>query len=318
MKKTDKGTELKIIESYNLGNSMKAIGLDFGVSPVTVKNILDRNGIQKRTSGGIYKLPDEEIINKYKSGLSCNQIASEYKVTFHTISKILEKHNIKRDNIYHNLELIEDYWENIDSFDKAYFLGFLLTDGNITGNQVKLELSAKDEQILHTFNYYTKSENKIINLDRGDKGKFCAFSVKRKKWTEDLSNYGIKSNKTFTTEMPVLSDDLMPHLIRGMIDGDGWITYKGHQIGFCGSEKCVTQLRDYLVRTLRVYSVKIIHQGTNVWQVCWCNKKDIKTIGDFIYNEKQDCFLERKYNNFLKLIHDNTEVTTETKESVAP
>ncbi len=318
MKKTDKETELKIIESYNLGNSMKAIGLDFGISPVTVKNILDRNDVQKRTSGGIYKLPDKEIINKYKSGLSCNQIAVEYNVTFHTISKILEKHNIKRNNIYHNLELIEDYWEHIDSFDKAYFLGFLLTDGNIIGNQVKLELGAKDEQILHTFNRYTKSKNKIINLDRRDKGKFCAFSVKRKKWVEDLSNYGIKPNKTFTIEMPILDDSLMPHLIRGMIDGDGWITYKGNQIGFCGSENCVTQFRDFLVKTLGVYNVKVIHQGTNVWQVCWCSRKDIKTIGDFIYNERHDCFLERKYNNFLKLIHDNTEVTTETKESVAP
>lgn len=308
MKKIEKETELQIIEFYNNGNSMKATGLEFGISPVTVKNVLDRNNIQKRTSGGIYKLPNEEIINKYKSGLSCNKIALEYGVTFHTISNILKKYNIKRDNIYHNLNLIENYWENIDSFDKAYFLGFLLADGNITKNQVKMELSKKDEEILYIFNNYTNSSNKIISIDRKNKGKFSAFSVKRKKWIEDLSKYGMVPNKTFITEIPKLNLDLMPHLIRGLIDGDGWITCKGNQIGFCGTEKCVTQLRDYLVSTLGVFNVKIIHQNTNVWQVSWSSKRDIKLIGEYIYKDKHDCFLLRKYKNYLELTHENTEV----------
>lgn len=103
-----------------------------------------------------------------------------------------------------------------------------------------------------------------------------------------------------------------------MIDGDGWITVKGNQIGFCGTEKCVTQVRNYLVSMLGVYKVSVIHQGINVWQISWSGKEDIKKIGEFIYKDRNDCFLERKYLNYLELIHDDTEVTEETKESSEP
>lgn len=100
----------------------------------------------------------------------------------------------------------------------------------------------------------------------------------------------------------------MPHLIRGLIDGDGWISFKGRQIGYCGNKECVTYLRDYLVENLNVYKVKVLNIKKNLWQVVWCSKKDIQLIGDYIYKDKQDCFLQRKYDNFNKLIKSNTEV----------
>ena len=151
MKRTDKEIEQKIIALYQEGKSMKDAGAPYGVTSATVKAILERNSIQKRTKGGIYALPEKEIIDKYKSGISCNKIACEYKVTIHTITNLLEKHNIPRDNVYHNKDLIENYWESIDSYDKAYFLGFIITDGNVYGNFVRLQLSDKDINILKIF-----------------------------------------------------------------------------------------------------------------------------------------------------------------------
>lgn len=315
MKRTNKEIESKVIDFYSLGNSMQLTALDFGISATTVLRILQRNKISIRTNGGIYKLPEQEIIDKYKAGNSCTQIADEYNVTFHTISNILEKHNINRDNIYHNLNLIEDYWENINSLDKAYFLGLLLADGNVYGNQIKIELASKDEYILERFSFYTKNTNKLIKINRQNKGKFVAFSVKREKWVNDLCKFGVIPNKTFNVELPILSENMMSHLIRGLIDGDGWISEKGKQIGFCRTEKCVTQLRDYLCSKLNISIPKIIHQDTNLWQITWHKKNDIQTICEFIYKDKNDCFLKRKYNNYLKLIHGNIEITEEIKES---
>lgn len=317
MKRTNKEIESKVIDFYNLGNSMQVTALEFGISSTTVLRILQRNKISIRTNGGIYKLPEQKIVDKYKAGNSCTQIADEYNVTFHTISNILEKHHIDRNNIYHNLDLIENYWENIDSFDKAYFLGLLLADGNVYGNQVKIELSDKDDYILEKFSFYTKNTNKLIKVNRQNKGKFVAFSVKREKWTNDLAKFGIIPNKTFIVELPILSENVMSHFIRGLIDGDGWISEKGKQIGFCGNEKCVTQLRDYLCSKLDISIPKIIHPDTNLWQITWHKKNDIRTICEFIYKDKNDCFLKRKYDNYLKLIHGNTEITEETKESSA-
>ena len=151
MRKVDANTRKSVIDYYIEGKSMKLIGELCDISITTVFNILKENNIERRTKGGIYKINENDVVNRYKCGQSSQEIANIYKVTCHTITNILERQNIKRNNIYHNLDLIEDYWEHINSYDKAYFLGFMLTDGNVYRNQTKLQLSAKDIQILYTF-----------------------------------------------------------------------------------------------------------------------------------------------------------------------
>ncbi|MBP3732204.1 MAG: hypothetical protein J6I84_03050 [Bacilli bacterium] len=123
MKRTSPDIEKQVISEYNNGKSLSKLGESYGLSPVTVLNILKRNNIQVRTKGGIYKLDEDSIINKYKSGKSCREIAEENGVCLKTICNTLEKNNIARDNIYHNKSLISNYWEEINTYDKAYFLG---------------------------------------------------------------------------------------------------------------------------------------------------------------------------------------------------
>lgn len=308
-KKISPEIEQEIIKLYQSGLSMAKTGALFNVSSATVMAILNRNNIPKRTKGGIYQIPEEEVITRYQQGESCQSIADSFKVAFHTISNILEKNNIVRNNKYKNLNLDENYFENIDRIDKAYFLGFMLTDGNISLKEhiIRLALSSKDEEILNIFKEKTSNENKIC-VREDEKHSERIFQLRSKKWKDDLSKYGVVPQKTTISEMPTIQENMMPHLIRGMIDGDGWISAASHHIGFCGNEKTVTQLRDYLVKTLNIYNVKVIHPSENLWQVSWASIKDIIKIGNYIYQDKNDCYLKRKYNNFLQIIHDNTEV----------
>ena len=310
-KKISPEIEQEVIKLYNSGLSMAKAGAPYNISSATVMAILNRNNIPKRTKGGIYAIPEQEVITRYKNGESCQVIADSFKVTFHTISNILEKNNIARNNKYKNINLNENYFEKIDSNDKAYFLGFMLTDGNVSLNEniIRLSLSSKDEEILNIFKEKTGNENKIC-IREDERHSERTFQLKSKKWKDDLAKYGIVPQKTFISEMPILSADMMPHLIRGMIDGDGWISFNSHQIGFCGNEKTVHQLKEYLVKTLNVYDVKIIHARENLWQVTWASQTDIEKIGNYIYQNKDNCFLSRKYNNFLQIIHGNTEVNS--------
>lgn len=308
MTKRNKEIKQEIIQLYLSGLSMKKVGEKYQVSPATVKRILDANNVPTRTKGGIYKIPDEEVIDRYNKNESCQSIADSYHVSFHTISNILEKHGIPRNNRYYNLDLKLDYFEQINSYDKAYFLGFLITDGNVIGNSVRLSLHPKDAYILKVFKDKTKNSNSLYY--RKDKPE-VSLSVKNQKWVNDLSNFGVIPNKTSTVYLPQLEEKYMPHLIRGMIDGDGWISYKSHQIGFCGNHQTVTQLRDYLVDKLGVYQIKILHTNISLWQISWASKKDIEKIGQYLYKDAKDCFLNRKYQNFLQ-IQGNTEVINQT------
>ena len=309
-KRTNKETEQKIIKLYQQGLSMAKAGAECGVTGATVLRILNAYQIPKRTKGGIYKIPDEDVIKRYTDGESCQQIADSYNVSFHTISNILEKYQIARDNKYYNLSLNEDYFKDIDSYDKAYFLGFLITDGsvNLNDNAIRLSLAAKDKHILETFLQKTGSSNKLYErLD--EKHHEFSFSVKNKKWKEDLAKYGVVPQKTSLVYLPSLAEEMMPHRIRGLIDGDGWISSASHHIGFCGNEQLVNQVKKYLVDQLNVFDVKVIHSETNLWQVSWASKQDIIKICNYIYQDKQDCYLIRKYQEFLK-IQGNTEVTS--------
>lgn len=306
MKRTSKEDEIKIIKSYQDGKSMATVGKEFSVTSATVLRILNTYGVEKRTKGGIYKLDYGNIIEKYKSGKPTSTIAEECNVCVHTITNILEKFGVKRDNIYHNIELNNDYWSKIDKYDKAYFLGFLITDGNIYKNRVALQLNKKDIEILRIFSEKTGNANPI----RIDNRNMAEWSLKRRKWVEDLSVYGVIPRKTETAYMPIINDELMPHLLRGIIDGDGWISKKSHQLGLCGTEKLVTQVRDFLVEKLGVYKVKVIHCSEKVWQITWASSKDIEKIGSYLYENKQDCFLERKFNNYNGIVHANTEVSS--------
>lgn len=306
MGKIDKELEIKIIKHYADGVPMRFIAQELGLNTTSVFNVLRRNNVKTRTKGGIEQLDADEIIALYKSGIPSTKIASQKKVSVHTITNILEKHDVTRDNVYHNTSLKEDYWFDINTKDKAYFLGFLITDGNVIGNAVRLSLNIKDKHILETFADVTNNENKLYE----DKRNCVVYGVKRAKWVEDLSKYGIVPNKTANVEMPILQDELMPHLIRGLIDGDGWITKRG-QIGFCGNEKTVTQLRDYLVEKLGVHNVKVVQSRKTLFMVGWASKCDFKTICEYIYHDKGDFYLHRKFDNYQSVINGNTEVSSE-------
>jgi len=78
----------------------------------------------------------------------------------------------------------------------------------------------------------------------------------------DLAKFGVVPRKTSTVDMPILNETVMPHLIRGMIDGDGCVSINSTtnkiSCSFCGNEQSVTHLRDYLVSHLHIFNSKIL------------------------------------------------------------
>lgn len=300
--------ELEIIQKYKSGLSMSKLGKEYEINPATVLRVLQRHNIETRTKGGIYKLPECQIIDLYLSGKSSSFIAKQFNVTEHTITNLLEKNNIERNNRYKNCDLDVEYFSKINSSDKAYFLGFLITDGNVSlkSNCVSLSLSAIDIDILKTMAKKTHNSNNIYHYQKGTRDE-VTLSAKCAKWKEDLKKYGVIPQKTNSVFIPQLEDFLMPHLLRGMIDGDGWISSKSPQIGFCGNEITTCQMRDFFVKHLNVFPVKMLKTEPHLFQIAWSGKNDILKIGSYIYQDKQDCFLSRKYNNFLE-IQGNIEV----------
>lgn len=299
--------EDEIVCLYDDGNACHAIAERTGLNVATVFNVLKRKGVTLRTKGGIEELPTEELVKVYQSGISITTLAVQFNVTDRTICNYLEAAGVPRDNIYHNLGLRRDYFAQIDTYDKAYFLGLIFTDGNVgkNNNNLAITLNDQDSEILETFREKICNENPLKFTLRTDKEKptrEVEFHCKSADIKADLSKYGIVPQKTYTAKPPVFQEPMQHHFIRGLIDGDGWISEKAHQLGFCGNEYAVTYVHDLFVDQLGVYNTKILHTGKHLWQVTWASRKDIKKIGEYMYEDKGDCYLKRKYEKYQGII----------------
>lgn len=302
----------QVICMYQAGLSMKKISNELPLNVSDIFNILHLNNIETRSRGGKTKVKDEDIIREYKAGKSSSEIGKMFNMTEFGIIYRLKSCNVHRDNIYYNLGLVRDYWNIIDTYDKAYFLGLLLTDGNITDTCIKLTLKSSDRDILEVFRKYTKNENPVKDIVRERENQKLtyesSFYLRCREWVNDLSKYGMVENKTFTIKFLTFDDDyIMSNFIRGMIDGDGHVTKDG-RIGFCGTLDVVNGLQYFFHKRLNtaVHNLKLYTSITHITY----GYKDSLVIGEYIYKHKHDCYLERKFKRFniLKNKYENTEI----------
>ena len=219
-----------------------------------------------------------------------------------------------------------NYFEKIDAEEKAYFLGLLSADGNIidnkeTGNySIKLTLGSKDKEILEIFkkevnsNVSIKEFNSTTRLPQGTicTSRFASILLCSKKMIKDIEKYGVIPNKSLVLD---LKYDLIPkklhrHLLRGLIDGDG-------SFGIYGKKKILslnlTTSRSMAEKTKRIIEDLIPEIKIGIYDAINCNKNTVRLVSttqkytfkllQLLY-ENSSIYLERKYNNYLKIKED--------------
>lgn len=211
------------------------------------------------------------------------------------------------------------YFEEIDSSDKAYWLGFIAADGYIMYNPITeeanyelgIEIDYKDKNLLKLFNKSIGGNIEVRDRKRPsyynpNKVAHNAFiRIYSKKVVTDLMTHGIFQNKSTSIQFITLSDELMPHFVRGYFDGNGSVScdVRKKRTLACsfssGSKDFLEGLRSFLYKN-DIYSY--IHQEKE-----HCFRLHIKGIKnctkflDLIYRDRQNLFLRRKYNRACEL-----------------
>lgn len=167
--------------------------------------------------------------------------------------------------------LNENFFESIDTPEKAYILGFLLTDGNVNSKKgsITITLSATDSEHLQRIAKEMGSNAEIkVERSSGRNGRkvadYASLRVYSTKMIKDLGKYGMIDNKTFSVKQPNLPDSFMPDFWRGCVDGDGWVESRG-VVGLCGTKDLVESFRDY-IRPL-VNSEANVYPVGNIWAI---------------------------------------------------
>ena len=129
----------EIIQKYINGMSISALEKEYypTYNYRNIRKILVDNNIPIRGGRTKKTLTDEQmqyLQQKYcNEGEDLNKLAVYFKLDKETLRNIIkEKGYTKKTNNRVNKRLIEDYFNIIDCEEKAYFLGLLITDGNIS------------------------------------------------------------------------------------------------------------------------------------------------------------------------------------------
>lgn len=150
------------------------------------------------------------------------------------------------------------YFREIDSKDKAYFLGFIASDGcvydrdnGIQQKMLSIGIHQKDEEVLTGFLKYLDSNNPI-NKHFTKETPVAQIQIVNDELCNDLSKYNIFPRKTWEYYPKNIPNEFMWHFIRGYFDGDGYISWKKESqpnkcnISFCGNGKTMKFLSEVL------------------------------------------------------------------------
>lgn len=258
------------------------------------------------------------IIEDYlKDILSVPKIAKKHQISIQTVYDVLKRENIKfkrgRNNRKNKFNY--HYFDNIDTKDKAYFLGWLYSDGNNyppTGT-IQLGIQESDINILYTLQSYITNTPFEISIYKRDVGKNKAIlKLTSKVTSKALEKLGVIQNKTFLLQFPTeeqVPNKLIHHFIRGYFDGDGCISSflgkkdknPNYSFTVSGSYKFLINCQNVIIKELGLKQTKLIKTGS-IFNMTYGGNKQVSIIFKWLYEDCDDLFLERKKLKFEKLI----------------
>lgn len=220
-----------ILQNYkNKTNAQMA--LECGCNVSTISSHRKKMGISASDLNKELRNKTDYICSQYGKKTK-TKIAKELNCSASFIKKIWAENNLSGtiNTVYH---LNENYFDNIDSEQKAYFLGFIAADGNIyrrDGHQGMLSISVKDNdiEILEYFKKELKTTKPIslVQDKRRENTTMATLQITSDKICNKLLEIGIGIRKTFDLSISEIIQHIPSHylmsFILGYFDGDGSI-----------------------------------------------------------------------------------------------
>lgn len=214
----------------------------------------------------------------------------------------------------------ENYFQNIDTKDKAYWLGFIYADGYITqkrkhtSKSLGVAICVNDKNHLHKLNKCLESNVSVCEyvsqgcISKGyKKSKYCRVLYSSDKLADDLIKNGVHIQKTNILQSPKIDYELTKDFIRGYLDGDGsiWKQDKSIQfnVSFVGTDEILNYIMSYLIENkvlLREYPLNKRKPNHIVSNFKFGGNLNSFRVLDFLYKDA-NMYLDRKYQLYLEL-----------------
>lgn len=269
------------------------------------------------------------ICDLYKDGISAKQLGKKFNIDKRRVQKWVNKLGILRskNDAGRFTEFNQHIFDEIDTPEKAYWLGFLYADGynDDTTNTVNLCLKSNDRDHLVKYAKFLGLPKEKISFNTSSLGySNCGLKAYSKHLCEQLTKLGCMRAKSFKITYPKwLDNSLHNHFIRGMFDGDGCLTFKKQQKEWrwdlVSTQNCCESIKQIFLQYSGVYvNYSCISQTNNdTYCLSTSGNEKIKKIMDWLYSgdSTSDIWLDRKYEKYLNLTtqQDNRKSKSEHK-----
>ncbi|WAX16506.1 hypothetical protein LC76P1_00069 [Lysinibacillus phage LC76P1] len=269
------------------------------------------------------KVDYDRIVELYNNGMSSVGISREMGIGTTTVFRALSKFGVKaRSNKFNSrrYKVNHDFFDNIDTEEKAYILGFSYADGYVTksgdAKYFGIAISTEDSEILDKINRAMDSNYEIKNYMTKENGKYKStpysrLLIRSDKIFDDLSKHGVIPKKTNIITRPKIRYDLIRHFIRGYMDGDGSIIMtKKLEFTFSllGTDDLLLYISEYLLENDLISSINKLGKRKDeqiVSYIRYGGNIQAQKILDHLYQDST-IFLDRKYNRYIKLKEVNS------------
>lgn len=262
-------------------------------------------------------LNEEQIIKDYLEGKSLNELSKIIGSAPLTIRKLLVRNNItiNSSNSYnrnqrkscHEVDL--EYFKIINSDDKAYWLGVIVSDGTIQKDGYKTALASKDKDLILKFKKAIKSSHPITKINQFDKRTKKTYiryiiQINSKEFTSFLIDLGITNKKSYACEFPKIEEKYYLSFLRGLFDGDGSLSSHSKnslRMSFTATKEILNKIHDLFKEKYNIepHPIYRTSEAMNVFRTHYFS--DAKKILELLYNNSTiNNRLNRKYNLYKK------------------
>lgn len=258
--------------------------------------------------------------------ISSNFLATKYNTTETNINKILKANNCTTLDLtgvrYRKYNVNDNYFNKIDSHNKAYLLGvwysdgYLVKEGNSNGRErttKRIGLDVKDVGWLEDIRQELQCE---VPLQKTFKDTIKRLKITSPKMYNDLIKLGCYENKTFLLRFPTEEQvpfEFLNSFILGILDGDGSITiYQRNeyslpefQIGITGTLELLQGIQKYLKVEHLKLDKRWKDKDNNNFSLQVHNIYGVTGILQLLYKDAPSFCLKRKKEKFNQIMKDS-------------
>ena len=248
----------------------------------------------------------EEFISLFKKKTN-KELANYFKCSETAVERYCKRLNLKKGHrIY---ELNEFFFEDIDSHEKAYVLGFLFSDGNVSKrNQIGWIIKEKDIEVLNFCKKALSYGGEIKKYKSLKEKEAVCLKVTSEKMAHDLIKLGCTKNKSLTLEWPISLEEtpFIWSFLLGYLDGDGWISFRkrGYEIGMACSTPFYNGFKKFLDKQ-NISSYKRTHSRGTTISIIFASKDGSVFASKILENQTFSLSRKRKKLEYIKWCYLN-------------